>query len=214
MRRHHKKTIDEEINDEIQKDIQEVKREWRHFVKFKDENRLLFAAFVIVVTSLVIIVSADIINRSSVLPIANGSQQADPNLVLSTLETGNNREMEVRVSNVSENNKPELAFAYDPLETMLIATISVKNLTSKAQSFIPVNIVYVRGEDGSYAQLHPSTFVTNKFPDGYIQPGQTVTGQVSFAILKAVGHPKLYIDTGWSNLAPMVFDLFHTPEQQ
>ncbi|MBC7746868.1 DUF4352 domain-containing protein [Pedobacter sp.] len=205
-----KKPIDERINQEVKKELREAKREWRHFVKFKDENHLLFTAFVIVIATALVINTIYIIDQSG--PNRTTAVQTAPTAsekVLTSLQTGENDAMTVTVSHVTENSDKDKAFTIDPKETMLILTIAITNNTDSIQSLIPVNQFFVRTNEGDTIALHVSSFVTSPLAATELVSGETVTGQLSFNVPKHISSPLLYIDTGWGKNVPLVFDVLH-----
>jgi hypothetical protein len=207
----HKKNIEERLSDEVDKEIKEVKREWRHFLKFKDENHLLFMAFVILITATVVINAAYIINRTRDTrrtPLkAKTVVYTDSSKVLTSQQVGANDAETVKISNVTENDKTDRAFTIDSNETMLILNISITNSTNAAQQLIPVNHFYIRTNEGDIATLHASSFVTDPIAAADVAPGKTVSGQLSFNVPKHIAHPLLYVDTGWGKNVPLVYDV-------
>ncbi len=201
MKRKQKPAQDDDVS-------KELKKEWKHLSKFKDENHLLFAAFIIVLTSLVVLNAFYIINNS------NNQQrpiivQDETTAVLTSHQIANNGAQTVSISNVAENDKMDYAFAIDPTETMLTMDISITNNTDATQTLIPVNQLYVRSTEGDYVTLHASMYVKNPLKSQELAPGKTATGQISFNVPKRVAKPLLYVDTGWNNHVPIVFDVLH-----
>ncbi len=206
----HKKPLEEHILDEVDKEIKEVKREWKHLLKFKDENRLLFTSFVILVAALVIVNTIFWIDHSSQQNTVVHVPVTDKNSrVLTSLETGENSALRVSIKDVSENDKKDYAFTLPPTETMLIMNISITNETDVSQQLIPVNQLYVRTDEGIYAGLHASMYVTDPLAADELPAGKTATGQISFNVPKNADRPLLYVDTGWDDTVPLVFDVLH-----
>lgn len=194
----------------VNAEIKEVKREWRNFVKFSDENKLLFAAFVIVMTSLVVINTIYIVVKNNDMAAPTSKiVLSNPNRILTSLEVGQNNAIKVAISNVSESDKADKAFPIETNNTLLVMDISITNETEQIQKLIPVNQLYVRSDEGDYSPMHPSMYVTNGLPSTDLEPLQTVSGQISFEVPKRIARPLLYVDTGWNNLAPIVFDTLH-----
>lgn len=194
----------------VDQEIKEVKREWRNLIKFSDENKLLFAAFVIVMTALVVINSFYIIvrakddnNRTPTIVLAN------PNKILTSLQTGQNSAIKVTIDNVTESDKTDYAFPISSDSTFLIMDISITNETEQIQKLIPVNQLYVRSNEGDYSPMHPSMYIKNPLATADLMPLQTVKGEISFEVPKRVASPLLYVDTTWNNYAPIVFDVLH-----
>lgn len=194
------------LESEISNETKEIKREWRHLKKFKDENYLLFTAFVILIAGLVVMNAVYIIDRGSHFT-PQRPLMIDPNRYLTSLQTGSNGALSAKISDVSENDKTDYAFAADPGSTMLTFNLTVTNTTALTQHFIPVNQLYIRSNEGDYAALHASMYVTKPIPATDLAAGKLVHGQVSFSVPKRVAHPLLYVDTGWNRTTPLVFDV-------
>ncbi len=203
MKRHHK---DFNLESEITKETKEIKREWRHLKKFKDENYLLFTSFVILIAGLVIINAVYIIEHASNIT-PQRTVTIDPNQYLTSLQTGNNGVLTAKISNVTENNKTDYAFGVEAGSTMLTMDITITNTSAVTQQLIPVNQMYVRSQEGDYAPLHASMYVTRPLSATELAPGMSSTGQLSFSVPARVAHPFLYVDTGWGNTTPLVFDV-------
>lgn len=206
------KSFDEKLSDEIDKEVEEVKREWRHFIKFKDENYLLFTAFVIVISAILIVNTVYVLNHNSTFKRITSSRTVvlpDSSKVLTSQQTGSNSAEIVTVSSVTENSQTDHAFAMAPNDTMLIMNISIKNNSSETKQLIPVNQMFVRSREGDYSPLHASMYVTTPLAATDLAPGQSATGQLSFSVPKHIAHPLLYVDTGWDKTVPLVFDVLH-----
>lgn len=206
-----RKTLEERVVQEVDKEVKEVKREWRHFLKFKDENRLLFTAFVVLLMSAIVINAIFVVrynrDRSHTPPAIKTVVVTDPAKVLTSQQVGNNDAMTVTISSVTENDKYDQAFTIDSSETMLILDISITNKTGSVQQLIPVNQFYVRTEEGDYSALHASSYVISPLEATDLAPNKTATGQLSFNVPKHVAHPLLYVDTGWGKNVPLVYDV-------
>lgn len=129
--------------------------------------------------------------------------------VLKSQETARSDAYTINVKNVTENDKFDPAFTIGTDETMLIADISITNNTNSPQDVIPSVQFYIRTSDGLYYQMHPSMYVSNPLQAGKLEPGKTITGQISFAIPKILARPYLYLDLGWDNYVPIVYDILH-----
>lgn len=204
------KKPDPSVGTVVDAEIKEVKREWRNLLKFTDENKILFAAFLVVMTALVVINTIYIVVRTNDNADSTVSTvQANPNLILTSLQTGTNNVIQAKVSNVTENSKTDYAFPIDANSTMLILDIEITNRTQQLQKLIPVNQLFVRSDEGDYSPMHASMYVTNPLPSTDLQPGQTIKGEISFEVPKRVASPILYVDTGWNGYAPLLFDVLH-----
>jgi uncharacterized protein YxeA len=130
-----------------------------------------------------------------------------PNKVLTSQQIAKSNAYTIAISSVGEINKYDPAFTIAEDEALLVATISITNNTNIKQDLYPVNQIYVRSNEGSFYQLHPSMFVTEPLQADPVDPGQTAKGEISFAIPKNLGQPLLYIDLGWDNYVPVVYDV-------
>lgn len=189
-------------------EIREVKREWRNLLRFNDENRLLFAAFIVVLCSLLVINGLFLMNTLSTSPPPVQTREQTNQYVTSHFEATNGA-LTAKIKNVTENDKKDYAFTLDPSETMLIMDIVIKNTTNQTQHLIPSTQLYTRSNEGDFAQLHASMYVTNPLPAKDLVPGESVSGQISFNVPKRVAMPLVYVDTGWGNYGPVIFDALH-----
>lgn len=210
MKHTHKKSSNDSNGGGADKQLKEIKREWRQLRKFGNENHLLFAAFIIALAAIVIINASYVIYHSSQQQSSRvTTSQPNSNLVLTSLQTGNSGSVSARISKVTENDKMDYAFTIDPTNTMLIMNISLTNLTTDTQSLFPDSQFYVKSDQGSFSTLHPSMYVTSPLQVSTLKPGQSVQGQLSFSVSKQAARPLLYVDTGWGGYAPIVFDVLH-----
>lgn len=192
-----------------------IKRSWWdtvvHF-RIKDEEHLLFSAFVIVLLGIIVVNTTYIIGKQNDQnTVASGITNvvSQPQKVFTSQLTATSPFYQISVSDVTENSKQDPAFTISSDETMLILTLHVKNASNTNQVFVPSQQLYVRSSDGDYAQLHASMYVSKPIQQTTLKPGQTVSGQVSFNVPKSQSRPLLYVDTGWGDYAPVVFDVLH-----
>jgi hypothetical protein len=214
MSKQHKphESLSQTIETSVDNDIKEVKREWHHFLKFKDENRLLFMAFLIAVVALVSVNCLYIINLSQRQPTTSVQRtylKSDVAKILTSQQTGANSAEQIRISDISESSKTDYAYGNNAEQTMLTLTVTITNKSSSTQHLIPVSQFYVRSDEGEYAAMHPSMYITQPLAADELKPNQTATGQISFSVPKKAAHPLLYVDTTWGNVVPIVFDVLH-----
>jgi hypothetical protein len=132
------------------------------------------------------------------------------NLTSSTsLQTAHNFAVSARVSNVGTKTEQDRAFPLEPGKTLLIMDVTVTNRTASDQQLIPVSQFYVRNGDGLHATLYPSSRVTKALLPQDLRPGESASGQISFAIPDRTSTPLLYIDTMWERATPLVIDVLH-----
>jgi hypothetical protein len=135
------------------------------------------------------------------------SSAVSASYVLGTQQKAQTDVFDVAIQGVQKNSSKDYAFAYDENDVMLIVDVAVTNRTTKVQNLVPSSQLYIRTEDGLYITMHPSMYVRNQLPFGQVASGETVLGQVSFAIPKTLTRPLLYIDLGWDNHVPVVYDI-------
>lgn len=187
-------------------------RDWR-FVKFierKDEDHLIFAGFVVIVTALVFVTSLRILDRKIVTKASSSqSSEVRSDQLLSSTQLGTNGVFSVQITSVTARVDPDPAFPLEEDETLLIVDIFITNESLTKQDLVPVNQLFVRSRDGGYYQMHPSTNITAPLAATSLEPGQTVSGQISYAIPKRLSRPLLYVDLGWNDALPIIFDVYH-----
>lgn len=89
----------------------------------------------------------------------------------------------------------------------LIIHVSITNNTDVEQYFLPVNQVFIKGSDDSIYQMSPLAGVRNPITAGAVAPGETLEGDMSFAVNKEETDNWLYIDTRWNGMSPLVIKL-------
>lgn len=208
---HKKESPIEAFEDTIQQETAELRKEYKHFERFRDENSLLMGVFVI---GLVILV---IINTLFWVQFTRNryAQQNKMNATVASLsastslQTAHNFAVSARVSDVGESNREDKAFALTDDEKLLTMQFSITNRTKTNQQFIPIQQLYIRTSQGGFYLLKPSSFVANPVEFQTVEPGQTAKGTLSFAIPKNSSTPLLYVDTQWDNSTPLVIDVLH-----
>lgn len=185
-----------------------AKKEWKQLLRIRDDNHLIFLGLLIVLTCLLVLGGIAVINHSLVR-VTGGVTELLPSRdkVLTSTQEGKTTAFTVSISSVTETDKPDPAFTLAAGQTLLMLNISLTNKTDQVQDVIPVNQLFVRSRTGYYASMHPSTFITKPLVAGTVEPGATVTGQVSFSVPKQLAQPLLYVDPGWANQSPVVFDV-------
>ena len=201
----------EKLEDVVEDEAKELRREFKHFEKFRDENSLLFGVFVAAIVALLVVNTmfwAQYTARRSERENRVTTTIAD--LKSSTsLQTAHNFAVSARVSNVGTKTEQDRAFPIEPGKTLLVMDITVTNKTGNGQQLIPVTQFYVRSSDGQYATLYPSTKLKKALLPQDLKPGESATGQLSFAISERTTKPLLYIDTMWDRATPLVIDVLH-----
>lgn len=201
----------EKLEGAIEDEAKELKREYKRFERFRDENSLLFGIFVAAVVAILVVNTlfwVQFTNRR--YEKENRVTTTVANLTSSTsLQTAHNFAISARVSNVGTKTEQDRAFPLEPGKTLLIMDVTVTNRTASDQQLIPVSQFYVRSGDGQYATLYPSTKITKALLPQDLRPGQSASGQLSFAIPERTATPLLYVDTMWNRATPLVIDVLH-----
>lgn len=173
------------------------------FERFRHEHSLVFAAFVLALTALVVV------NTLFMVHTLRREQNVQPvvySRISTSLQLASNGALQAQVRNVATELSDDL-FQVSDIQAVLIMDITIKNTTTRTQQFIPVNQLYVRSEDGTHSALHMSSHAPKPIPASELKPGQSVSGQLSFVIPRSAERPLLYIDTGWDNSTPLVVDV-------
>ena len=176
------------------------------FERFRHQHSLLFAAFVLGITTLVVLNTVFIVRI-----IVHGTPYQPVTIYPSSttsLQMADNGSVQAQVRNVAMYEKDQV-FPIDSSQKILAMNITIKNTTNKRQHFIPVNHLYVRSEEGTYSALHISSYATTPIPAQEINPQETLSGQITFAVPSTVAAPLLYVDTGWDKSVPLVIDVLH-----
>lgn len=195
----------------LEHEAQELQKEYKHFRKFRDENSLLFGVFVFGLAALVVINTVFWMHWTSerLYDKASAHNVLVYPKIAKSLQDSRNGALEVKVKDVQLNSKQDVAFDLEEGMTMLIMDITLKNTSQQTQKFIPVSQLFVKTEVGGISKLHASMHVTSPLAAGDVRPGDSVSGQVSFAVLKNTERPLLYVDTGWDDTTPLVIDVLH-----
>lgn len=183
----------------------------QRFEKYRHEHSLLFAAFVLGITALVVINTLFMMKLVSqnMVKMAEGAQVVVYPSRTTSQGIAENGAFQTSIKRVTTNDNKDPMFSLDSDKTMLIMDFTIKNTTKSMQQFIPVIQLYVRSEDGTYSALHMSSHVTDPVLAQDLQPGESASGQVSFLVSKKASMPLLYIDTGWDKATPLVIDVLH-----
>jgi hypothetical protein len=197
----HQETFDEEVT-----------REWKHLKRLmsKNENHLLFTGFVMIMTAAVVTAGIYVFDNMRYTSHKDDNRQViqlPKTTLYSTLDTFKNDFVSIRITNVYETAEADKAFAILDDQTFLIFNVEITNLSSGDQDLYPVNQFYARDRQGITYSMHPSMHVTTPLESGAMKPGEVRTGQISFAVPKALARPLFYADLGWDDMLPPVFDI-------
>ena len=171
----------------------------------RSKKQLLFVVTIFIVSAASALVAVTISDTSKQVDSTTNA----PTKVLSSQQVANSSAYTVSINSVSESTKRDPAFTLPENEVILIVDVSITNNTNQKQELIPVTQFYVRSSEGSTYNMHPSIFVTKPLQAEQINPHQTVTGQVSFAVPKNLERPLMHVDLGWDNYVPVVYDVLH-----
>ena len=175
------------------------------FERFRHEHSLVFAAFVLALTALVVV------NTLFMVHTLRREQNVQPvvySRISTSLQLASNGALQAQVRNVATELSDDL-FQVSDIQAVLIMDITIKNPTPRPQHSIQFNQLYVRSEEGPPGALHMPPHAPNPPPASELKPGQSVSGQLSFVIPRSAEKPLLYIDTGWDNSTPLVVDVLH-----
>jgi hypothetical protein len=125
--------------------------------------------------------------------------------ILTTSDTATTDMFEIKISNVYESEKSIPGFGIAQSETFLILNINIKNKTAIDQNFYPSTQVFVRDTRGGQTFIMSPAILNKPIQAGTIKPGDSVDGQLAFAIPKTTPRPLLYVDLGWDDVVPVVF---------
>jgi hypothetical protein len=199
----HKRADQSEVNELI-------KKEWKIIKHFRDENKVLVMSIVWLLIAIIVINTIFVVARLSDRDEKNDARVVAASyagVTLTSQQYAQTTAFAAHISNVYETAQEDHAFPLDPDQTMLILNLTVTNNTTTEQDLYPVNQLFVRDQEGGTYTPHASMFITQPLAAQTVKPGQTVTGQISFAIPKRLTRPLLYVDTRWDNQAPVVFDV-------
>ncbi|MBL8121873.1 DUF4352 domain-containing protein [Candidatus Saccharibacteria bacterium] len=201
----------EALSDAVQSEASELKREYKHFARFRDENSLLFGVFVFGVAAIVIINTLFWVHytRNKTTEELKASTSVVSLQASTSLQTANNFAVLAKISNVGTSKIEDPAFPLGSGKVLLTLDINLTNRTDKTQHLIPISHFYVRSPDGDNITLQPSSYLTKPLETQDLSPNQTVSGQLSFAIPEKQVKPLLYIDTMWNDATPLVVDVLH-----
>lgn len=197
-------TFEEDVVKEIRKESKLLKK-----ILAKNEDHLLFTGFVMVMTAIVVISTVYLFNRTTIFidsPVESGSESS-PSYVLRSNDTATTDSSTISIKDVSEKSEVDRAFTISEEETFLIFNISITNNSPGEQDLYPVKQLYVRSKDGDYYPMHISSFIATPLEPATLKPGETASGQVSFAVPKTLANPLVYIDLGWNDIVPTVYDV-------
>lgn len=200
----------EAIEGALEDEAKELKREYKRFEKFRDENSLLLGVFTLGLAALVIINTLFWVQWSNHRAAQVNKQNTTVASLktTTTLQSARNFAVTARVTNVGTSKDVNPIAPLAETETLLSMDITVTNNTQKTQHLIPVSQFYVRGEDGTYASLKP-TMAASPLASQDLAPGQSASGSLSYAISERQTRPLLYIDTHWDDSTPLVIDVLH-----
>ncbi len=137
----------------------------------------------------------------------NIHQASSPLRVLSQAQVATNSAYEMKLSNTHTIDGKDPAFGLDPGRKFLVTTLSVTNKSNETIKLWPSTQTYVRDTEGGSFVMHPTTTIIKPYLAGEIEPGQTVTGELSYDVPVDVTNARLFIDPGWNSMQPVVFAL-------
>ncbi len=170
----------------------------------RDVHTFQVATTFVLIALLVMLSVALIVNYNT-----KNSNPVNSASILNVTQIGQSTSARVVIQGVTEDSTYDKLFPILPSETMLIINLSVTNISSITQQFIPASQLYVRDDQGYFAVPHHSSLITNPILPVELAPGQTTSGQIAFNVPKTAASPLVYIDTQWNNAGPIIFDVLH-----
>lgn len=89
---------------------------------------------------------------------------------------------------------------------ILVFDITIHNKSDQELDFLPSIQTYIRDNQGAFYLMKP-TKLNTPYESGKISPHSKKNGQLSFEIPKRGVPLMFYLDSGWYNYAPTVFNL-------
>ena len=153
----------EKLGDTLDDEAKELKREYRHFKKFRDENSLLFGVLVSAVVAILIVNTLFWVQFTDhrYEEVGRNATTVANTAASTSLQTARNFAVTARASNIGTRTDADKAFPLEPGKTLLVMDLTITNKTSKTQHLIPVSQLYVRSTDGDYI---PAAFSQNPSP--------------------------------------------------
>ena len=201
------RTVPDKIIATLHCETKQIRKEYRHFERFRGENSLLFASFVVAIVAVLMVNTLFWVQFTEQRSANEQSHATAKQTVRTSLQTVQNFAVEAYVRDVGEDSRVDHAFPIADNQKLLTMRFTVKNISDKPQQFLPVNHLYVRTEQGDYAGLQASSYHKSPLQAQILQPGQSTAGDISFAVSKQTTKPLLYIDTGWMLSTPLVISV-------
>lgn len=168
--------------------------------------KILLCVIIFILTATILFAKADTIN-DKISENAVATIPAAPHKILTSEHKAKSAVYEISIASASRNDTKDPAFTIPDDETMLIVALSITNNSNRLQDLYPSTQFYVRTRDGLTYGMHPSMYVTSPLQSTQLKPGETIKGEISFALPKSISHPLMYIDLGWNNYVPVVYDI-------
>jgi hypothetical protein len=101
----------------------------------------------------------------------------------------------------------DAAFTPAPGDDIIIVPMIITNAGAQTRNFIPSTQIYLRDDEGMTYTMHPTLALTKPIPAAELKHGESAQGQVSFEVPKRISNFRLYIDSNWAGMAPVVFKI-------
>lgn len=164
---------------------------------YVNKTVILLLFFVLVILSLTAISSL----QRRIESIPNASRVSVGETAESTENT-----FAAKVNSVNDDMKLAKRFHLPSDQRVLVYNISIKNTGDKKVQFLPALHTYLRDNEGDYYQLLADV-VDEPIKPTELQPGQTITGNLAFVTMNRKMPLYFYLDTGWEDRGPIVFDI-------
>ena len=93
-------------------------------------------------------------------------------------------------------------------QTALIVRLTVVNTSANAQPFLPVNDMFIKDNYGSIRQMKPVYGIDSPIVAGQLEPGESVTGDISFVLENSNANINLFFDPRWDASPPAVIEVW------
>lgn len=156
--------------------------------------------FLIIVVGLLALSAALTYKISIMRTVPNATRPQVNQTVISAEKT-----YSVKLNNAYVDTSLAQRFHLPSTQKVVIYDLSITNNNSNKLYITPALQLFLRDNEGDYYQLLADV-VKDPLKPGIIEKGQTSQGEVAFVVMNRKMPLWLYIDTGWENRGPVVFD--------
>lgn len=113
----------------------------------------------------------------------------------------------IKVTSEMRTVAQDPAFAVAADEDIVIVSMEITNRSDQEFGFFPSVHTYLRDNEGRSYMMHPTVMMKSPLPATDMKPGQTVKGELSYAVPARLKTFRMYVDPQWGDMAPAVFKL-------